>query len=157
MRSYYINQASQGVELFLRSTMHALKDDVRRGVYPDLYAAVKSECERLEAVPKWVQQQMSTTQSYADAVSGGFAEAKVMEGFLAALQGFYKKILYICDPEAIEPVKIADAWPQLAQDVTGGVLAFAALGAFKLSEESDEAPEAPDISDELSGVLNNGG
>lgn len=150
-------QLSQAVYLFLASNMQALMADVARGKYIDLHAAVKAECERLEAAPKWVQQLMSTTQSYADAVSNGFAEVKVMDGFLAALREFYKKLLYICDPEASEPVKVEDVWPQLAHDVADGMLAFAKAGALKLSDESGTVPVAPDISDELLGVLNNGG
>jgi hypothetical protein len=157
MLSHSNFQLSQAVYLFLASNMQALMADVARGKYIDLHAAVKAECERLEAAPKWVQQLMSTPQSYEAAVSEGYAKANVMEGFLLALREFYKKLLYICDPEASEPVKVEDAWPQLAHDVADGMLAFAKAGAFKLSDESGTVPAAPDISDELLDALNNGG
>jgi hypothetical protein len=157
MLSHKNVQMSRAAYLFLANSIQALVADVARGKYVDLHAAVKAECERLEAAPEWVQQLTSTTQSYEDAVSNGFAEVNVIEGFLAALHGFYKKLLFNCDPEASEPVKVEDAWPQLAHDVADGMLAFAAAGAFKLSNVPDMTPEAPCISDEVLEALNNGG
>lgn len=132
MLNYHSVKAVEGVRIFLVYSMKALVVEVEQGIYHDLYGAVKTELDRLESVPQWISEQTATSESYRSAVSDGFAEIGVMSGFFTVLREFYKKLLYLCDPEGLEPVKVVDVWMKLVDDVVNGMLAFAVSGPDRL-------------------------
>lgn len=114
----YSNETIAALNRFIGVRVLHLKQLVYHGTYPDLYAAIKSDAERLRLSRVWVAEQMKTTEGYAALRANGFTQVLIIDAFNGALLAFYERALFEVDTVTEEPLDMVVVCSMLLADVT---------------------------------------